>query len=183
MKTIVVRSSRFPPKLIVSAVSGFVITWLWGGMILHTDAQAGIAFLFYLPLCPATIAFIAAWTEHKFRRLAILTAAAAIGAAAAALTLSSGASALPCVATVALVSFLLALPAAALGYWVSRCFYRRVESDGCHCLQCGYLLAGLAADRCPECGGDIDFVALGRTRTELEALARESPDRSTKPRV
>jgi hypothetical protein len=172
MKRIVVRREWLWGQMAAAFVAAFILAYVWGAIVLHTDAQAGIAYLMYLPVCPGICAFFLGFAEHRWKRLVLLTAVSSAGATAAALTWSSGIDAIPCLTTYGAMMTLLALIPAGIGLGISSCFYRLVPPDGWHCLACGYSLVGLESDRCPECGWAIDFAALGTTRERLREAAR-----------
>lgn len=172
MKRIVVRREWLWGQIVVAFVAGFILAYVWGAIVLHTDAQAAIAYIMYLPACPSICAFCLGFVEQRWKRLVLLTAVSSAGASAAALTWSSGVDAIPCLATFWAMMTVLALIPAAIGLGISSCFYRFFPPDGWHCLSCGYSLVGLESDRCPECGKQIDFAALGTTRQALLEAAK-----------
>jgi len=168
-----------PLKLGLVFLASLLLTMLWGAVILPTDAQAGIAFIVWLPVIPAAVCLALGFFEQRQNRRATGAALATVGCLCPMVVFGGLGAPLFCVTSGgAIVLFLAGLLGGAIGTGIGSMFYEISISDGKRCLQCGYPLIGLESDVCPECGWIIDYRMLGATKEALRKANLEEADES-----
>lgn len=155
MRLWLIKKHRTAGKTIGAFCGGAVGTaWQWS-LFRSTDAQSGLAFMVWWPLCSFGICFLLGFLDHRMRMHIRYAAACAAGCAATSIvgfaTVDSVGTAVFLVC-VYVVLWLGGSMGAVVGVFVSRAAYRIVLRTGPMCPRCGYCLIGLTRLICPECG-------------------------------